>query len=176
MTIQRLLRKMLTGIFLFLLFYAQAQDRTVTGTVADDKGNALSGATIKIKGSNNGVSSDVAGRFSLAVPSGASTLEVSYVGFETQSVALTGRTEFHIALAATRSSLDEVVVVGYGTQKRKDVTGSVASVRGSVIKDQPVTSVTAALQGRAAGVEVINNACQPGASTPQTICRGLSCV
>jgi TonB-linked SusC/RagA family outer membrane protein len=171
---QRLLRKMLPGIFLFLLFYARTQDRTVTGTVTDDKGGVLTGATIKIKGANNAVSTDAAGRFSLAIPPGASVLEVSFVGFETQSVALSGRTEFHIALAASRSSLDEVVVVGYGTQKRKDVTGSVASVRGSVIKDQPVTSVTAALQGRAAGVEVINNSGQPGASTPEIIIRGLS--
>src|SRR5260221_10114471 len=72
------------------------------------------------------------------------------------------------------ATMDEVVVVGYETQKRKDETGAVASVKGSAIKDQPVTSITAALQGRAAGVEVINNSGQPGASTPTIIIRGLS--
>src|SRR5579859_1401528 len=174
MTMQRLLRKMLFCIFSFLVFYARAQDRTVTGTVTDDKGAALTGATIKVKGSQNGVSTDAAGRFSLRAPVSATALEVSYVGFATQLVKPGSRVELSIVLAPARSDLDEVVVVGYGTQKRKDVTGSVASVRGSAIKDQPVTSLTAALQGRAAGVEVINNSGQPGASTPEIIIRGLS--
>lgn len=165
---------MLLCICSLLFFYARAQDRTVTGTVTDDKGVALTGATIKIKGSLNAVSTDANGRFSLAAPATASVLEVSYVGYETQSVSLGGRAELHIVLAPARSNLDEVVVVGYGTQKRKDVTGSVVSVKGAAIKDQPVTSVTAALQGRAAGVEVINNSGQPGASTPEIIIRGLS--
>src|SRR5882757_4894063 len=144
MTKQRLLRGMLPCILSLLFFYARAQDKTVTGTVTDDKGAALTGATIKIKGSQSGVATDAAGKFVLTVPVTAAVLEISFVGYETQLVSLGSRHEIHIGLAPTRSSLDEVVVVGYGTQKRKDVTGSVASVRGSVIKDQPVTSVTAA--------------------------------
>ena len=79
-----------------------------------------------------------------------------------------------VGLVQTRSNLDEVVVVGYGTQKRKDVTGSLSSVKGADIKQLPVTDVTAALQGRAAGVEVIQNSGQPGGMTPTIIIRGLS--
>jgi len=180
MTKQRLpgaiLRGMLLCICLLFLYpFARAQNKTVTGTVLDDKGAPLVGATIRVKGSSAaGVSSDAAGRFSLSVPGSATALVVSYVGYEMQEVALRGGADLRIGLQAARSSMDEVVVVGYGTQKRKDVTGAVSSVKGSVLKDQPVTSITAALQGRAAGVEVINNSGQPGSSTPTIIIRGLS--
>lgn len=160
-------------LLFFRLSVVQAQDRTVTGTISDEKGGALSGATVKIKGSGKGVSTDAAGHFSLTVPAKVSRLEVSYVGYETLEVLARGPEVLQISLAPARGSLNEVVVVGYGTQKRKDVTGSVASVRGSAIKNQPVTSVTEALQGRAAGVEVIKNSGQPGAA-PTIIIRGLS--
>ncbi|HVW61530.1 MAG TPA: TonB-dependent receptor [Puia sp.] len=161
------------ALLFFRFSVVQAQDRTVTGTISDEKGGALSGATVKIKGSGKGVSTDATGHFSLTVPAKVSRLEVSYVGYETLEVVARGTEVLQISLAPARGSLNEVVVVGYGTQKRKDVTGSVASVRGSAIKNQPVTSVTEALQGRAAGVEVIKNSGQPGAA-PTIIIRGLS--
>jgi len=161
-------------IFLLLgLISARAQDRTITGTVSDEKGGALSGATVKIRGANKGVSTDAAGHFSLPVQGKVSSLEVSYVGYGTLQVSIGNGQPLQITLQQTKSSLDEVVVVGYGTQKRKDVTGSVSSVKGSVIKNQPVTNVTEALQGRAAGVEVIKNSGEPGAA-PSIIIRGLS--
>jgi TonB-linked SusC/RagA family outer membrane protein len=160
-------------LLFFRLNVVHAQDRTVTGTVSDEKGGALSGATVKIKGSGNGVSTDAAGHFSLPVPAKVSRLEISYVGYETMEVVARGLEALQISLTPARGSLNEVVVVGYGTQKRKDVTGSVASVRGSAIRNQPVTSVTEALQGRAAGVEVIKNSGEPGAA-PTIIIRGLS--
>ncbi len=166
---------MLFCIFsLLFLHYARAQSKTVQGTVIDDKGAPLSGATVRIKGSQNAVNTDAAGKFSLSAPAGASSLEISFVGFETRVVAITASADIRVPMVPTRSSLDEVVVVGYGTQKRKDVTGSVASVKGSAIKELPVTSVTAALQGRAAGVEVIDNSGQPGGPTPEIIIRGVS--
>lgn len=175
MTKLRLLNRMLAGIFFLVLFqFARAQNKVITGTVVDDKGAVLAGATVRVKGSEKGVNTDAAGRFSISAPGSASVLVVSYVGFEPQEIVLRGATDIRVGLQQTRSSLDEVVVVGYGTQKRKDVTGSVASVKGAAIKDLPVTSVTAALQGRAAGVEVIDNSGQPGASTPTIIIRGLS--
>jgi len=159
--------------FLFGLRVVRAQDRTVTGTVSDERGGALIGATVKIKGSSQGVSTDATGRFSLLAPTKVTALEVSYVGFETLRVGIRGNEPLQIILQPVKGSLDEVVVVGYGTQKRKDVTGSVASVKGAAIKNQPVTNVTEALQGRAAGVEVIKNSGEPGA-TPTIIIRGLS--
>lgn len=171
---KRLLRWATICTFLLLGFgVARAQDRTVTGTVSDEKGGALNGATVRIKGSDRGVSTDATGHFSLSVPLKASRLEVSYVGYETIEVVARGMEALQISLTPVKGSLNEVVVVGYGTQKRKDVTGSVASVRGSAIRNQPVTSVTEALQGRAAGVEVIKNSGQPGAA-PTIIIRGLS--
>jgi TonB-dependent starch-binding outer membrane protein SusC len=175
MSQQRLLQKMLICIFSLLVFhYARAQSRTVTGTVLDDKGAPLVGATVKVKGSQDAVNTDGAGKFSVPVPAGAKELEISYVGFASQTVPVTSSSDIRVSLVVTRSNLDEVVVVGYGTQKRKDVTGSVASVKGGAIKDLPVTSVTAALQGRAAGVEVIDNSGQPGGPTPTIIIRGVS--
>jgi TonB-linked SusC/RagA family outer membrane protein len=177
MTKLRLLRPLLfLCLFGLVAPLARAQDKTasLSGTVTDDKGIPLPGATIKIKGATRGVNSDGSGAFTLTVPSNASRITISYVGYETQEITVRGQSHLDIVLQAAKNSLEEVVVVGYGTQKRKDVTGSVASVKGDVIKDQPVTSVTAALQGRAAGVEVIENSGQPGGMTPTIIIRGLS--
>jgi TonB-linked SusC/RagA family outer membrane protein len=175
MTKLRLLNRMLAGIlFLFLFQTARAQNKIITGTVTDDKGAPLAGATIAVRGSAKGVNTDAAGKFTLSVPVSASVLLISYVGYEPQEVSLRNGTELRVGLRPARSDLDEVVVVGYGTQKRKDVTGSVASVKGAAVKDLPYTDVTAALQGRAAGVEVINNSGQPGGMTPEIIIRGLS--
>jgi TonB-linked SusC/RagA family outer membrane protein len=165
---------MLAGIFFLLLFQlARAQNKVITGMVLDEKGLPLSGATVRVKGSGNGVNTDGDGKFALSVPADATKLLITYVGYEPQEVTLTGPT-VRVGLAPTRSSLNEVVVVGYGTQKRKDVTGSVSSIKGPDIKQMPVTDVTAALQGRAAGVEVIQNSGQPGGMPPTIIIRGLS--
>ena len=174
MTKKRLLNKMLACICLLLLFQmARAQNKTITGVVTDDKGVPLAGATVTVKGTVDAATTDAAGKFSLSVPPSATKLVISFVGYEPQEVVLTG-TAVRVGMVQTRSNLDEVVVVGYGTQKRKDVTGSLASVKGADIKELPVTDVTAALQGRAAGVEVIQNSGQPGGMAPTIIIRGLS--
>ena len=166
---------MLAGICFLLIFqFARAQNKTISGAVYDEKGGPLSGATVQVRGSVRGVNTDAAGRFTLTVPANASVLLVSFVGYEPQELSLRNADDVRVVLRPTRSSLDEVVVVGYGVQRRKDVTGSVASVRGNDFKQLPVTDVTAALQGRAAGVEVIQNSGQPGAGTPTIIIRGLS--
>jgi TonB-linked SusC/RagA family outer membrane protein len=175
MTKQRLLNRMLAGICFLLLFQlARAQNKVITGMVTDDKGGPLSGATVRVKGTVKGVNTDADGKFSLSVPSDATVLVISYVGYEPQEVSLRNGTDVRVGLKPSRSSLDEVVVVGYGVQRRRDVTGSVASVKGNDIKEMPVTDVTAALQGKAAGVEVIQNSGQPGGMTPTIIIRGLS--
>src|ERR1700744_5629310 len=107
---------MLVCVF-FLIFFqaARAQNKTVTGTVTDDKGGPLAGATVKARGNNSAAVTDANGRFSLAVPSGVTSVVVSYVGFEEQSISLSGG-DLRVSLHATKSNLDEVVVVGYGTQ------------------------------------------------------------
>src|ERR1700759_681497 len=110
---QRLLQKMLVCIFSLLIFhFARAQSKTVTGTVLDEKGAPLSGATVKIKGSQDAVNTDVDGRVSLTAPAGARELEISFVGYATQTLPITG-SELRVGMVATHSNLDEVVVVGY---------------------------------------------------------------
>src|SRR3984957_3681063 len=180
MTRKRLLDSIPLFIFFLLLFQfsydrvsAQAQERVIAGEVVDDKGAPLQNATVRVKGADGGVSTDLSGHFSISVPASATSLMVSFVGFKAQEVAIVGGKVARIVMEAGLSNLDEVVVVGYGVQKRKDVTGSIASIKGSAIKDLPMTSVTQALQGRAAGVEVIDNSGQPG-TTPTIIIRGLS--
>lgn len=174
MTKMRLLRKgLLLPFLLALAFLAQAQSKTVTGTIRDDKGNPVTGASILVKGKKTGTTSNASGNFTVDLPASSTTLIVSYVGFDNQEIVVGGRSSIDVALQPARTALDEVVVVGYGVQKRRDLTGSVSSVRGNSFKDQPVTNVTEALQGRAAGVEVIKNSGAPDA-TPTIIIRGVS--
>src|SRR5579871_6131876 len=98
---QRLLKRMLVGLFVFLLNYARAQDRIVTGTILDDKGNPLSGATIRVKGNEKGVNYDAAGKFSISVPNSIPVLQVSYVGYTAQEVSVSGKTDLQITLQQT---------------------------------------------------------------------------
>lgn len=163
------------GCLFLLLISAQvyAQNSTLTGRVTDNEGVPLAGASIRIKGESAGAYSLSGGEFSLSVPDSAKALIVSYIGYETQEVPIAGKTNIHITMQLSGTNLNELVVIGYGTQKRKDVTGSIATISGNDIKDLPVTNITAALQGRAAGVEIINNSGQPDA-TPTIIIRGIS--
>jgi TonB-linked SusC/RagA family outer membrane protein len=149
---------------------------TVQGVVTDDKGAPLPGATIVLKGATGvGVSADADGKFSLSVPDGNATLVVSSVGFVTQEVALAGRTTLTLQLVADNKALDEVVVVGYGTQKRSDLTGAVGSVKAAELVERPVVNVAQSLQGKVAGVDVSLNSGQPG-STPVIRVRGYSSI
>jgi TonB-linked SusC/RagA family outer membrane protein len=170
----RLLQKLLHSFcFLIIAQIALGQTTEITGTVLDNKGKPLEGVNVIPKGSSNGAYTVSGGFFRIHVSESVKVLLVSYVGFETKEVPLNGQTNLSISLTPTRSNLDEVVVIGYGTQRRRDVTGSVSSVGGNSIKDLPVTDAAGALQGRAAGVEVIKNSGAPDAE-PTIIIRGLS--
>lgn len=160
-------------LFLLLLQTGFAQERAVQGTVTDANGTPLEGATISVTGTQRTAITNAAGKFSILLPAQADKIQVYYVGYETQTLTVKSGEMVSVKLTAAPSALDAVVVVGYGTQKRKDVTGSVASVKGDLIKNQPVTNVTEALQGRTSGVEIIKNSGQPDA-TPTIIIRGLS--
>lgn len=174
MTKQRLLRKLIISSLLLLIFnLTQAQNKTIKGKITDDKGLPLAGVSVLPKGSTTGTSTSGTGTFTLTVPQSTKVLTLSSIGFESQDITLKGDADINITLTPTQAHFEDVVVVGYGTQKRKDVTGSVASVKGAVIKDLPVTNVTEALQGRAAGVEIVKNSGAPDA-TPTIIIRGLS--
>jgi TonB-linked outer membrane protein, SusC/RagA family len=133
---------------------ALAQTRTITGTVTDEKGNPVSGATVQVKGSKKGTSTSADGTFSMEVPSNAKAIEITSVGMTSQELPLGGNSFYSVKMTAGEKALQEVVVVGYGTQRRKEVTGNLASVKGSAVAEKPVQSFEQALGGRAAGVRI----------------------
>jgi hypothetical protein len=148
---------------------------TVQGTVTDKDGNPLPGATIIESGSVNGTISDFDGNFTLEVSDENSTLEISFIGFESQQITANVNENIQIQLVASISGLDDVVVVGYGTAKQKDVTGAISSLRGEAIENIPVSTADKAIQGRIAGVQVIRNGGAPGSDTSIRI-RGTGTV
>lgn len=150
-----------------------ARDVTVTGKVVNEKGTTLPGVSIKIKGSAGGTVTDPSGNYSIKLPVGTETLIFSYIGYAVQEIPVAGRNQIDIVLKETQSALDEVVVVGYGTQKRADVNGAISSVGASKLKDQPVTNLQGALEGKTSGVQIIQNSGSPG-STAQVRIRGLT--
>jgi TonB-linked SusC/RagA family outer membrane protein len=134
----------------------------IQGKITNDKGEPLRGATVTEKGTQNLTITNEDGIFSIDVTNSKSILVISFVGFESKEVVVANQTSFDIALASTQQQISEVVIVGYGTQKRKSLTGSVTSVSASAYKDQPVTNISSALQGRASGVSVSNTSGAPG--------------
>ncbi|RZK31988.1 MAG: SusC/RagA family TonB-linked outer membrane protein, partial [Hymenobacter sp.] len=152
---------------------ARAAYGPVTGQVTDEKGEGLPGVNVVLRGSTLGTQTDADGRFTLAdIPDNA-VLVFSFVGYASQEVPPNGRTTLSVQLLRDTKALSDVVVVGYGTQKRADVTGSVASLSGKEIKTLPVTNVAEALQGRLAGVEVVKGSGAPDAPASILI-RGVS--
>lgn len=150
------------------------RDRTVAGVVADETGGGLPGVSVLIKNTTKGTTTDGNGRYNLNVPEEAGTLVFSYVGYESKEVELGNRTAINVTLNPDNKSLNEVVVVGYGTQKRSSITGAVASVPMKEVADLPVTNIGQILQGKVAGVTVINNGA-PGA-IPLVRIRGISSI
>ncbi|MBF9255088.1 TonB-dependent receptor [Pontibacter sp. 172403-2] len=161
-----LLTKMRYGFILCLFFLsmegAQAQGTSITGKVTDEEGVGLPGVTVLLKGTQNGTATDATGNFSLSVPDGNGTLVVSYVGFKTQDVPINNRSSVNIALATDTKALEEIVVVGYGTQKKSDLTGAVTSVKSEELQKRPAASLTQALAGRVPGANVSVNSGRPG--------------
>ncbi len=135
-----------------------AQGSTITGKVVDEKGLALIGATVKLKTAQGAVTTDVNGNFVLALPATENTLTVSYIGYISKDIAVKPNTRgIVITLVPNPNDLNEVVVVGYGTLKRADVTGTVASIDSKVLQEIPATNVVEQLKGRVAGVDVVNS-------------------
>ena len=145
----------------------------VRGKVTDTKGEALIGVSVKVKGTAVGVSTDVNGNFTINVPDGSTTLVFTYIGYTTQEVAIAGRTTLNVQLNQNTEALQEVVVVGYGTQKKSDLTGSVVSVTSKDIKDQAFSNINQALQGKVAGVAFTSTSGDPGENVNVRI-RGLN--
>ena len=164
----------LCGIFLSLSYTAMAQQATISGKVTDAQGLPLPGANILIKGTNTGQTANTTGNFSIQVNNKSTDILVfSMVGYTKKEVHASVSNTINVQLTDDNTQLNEVVVVGYGTQKRKDVTGSIASIKGDAFKNQPITNPTEALQGRVAGIDVVKNSGAPDA-TPNIIIRGLT--
>ena len=153
----------------------QAQNRTVSGRVTNDQGAPVVNASVTVKGTPIGTTTNTDGRFTLSVPESANRLTVSYVGFADKEISLTDTDAYTITLSATAKDMQEVVVVAYGTQSRREVTSAISIVDEQTIKRQQVTSVTQALQGTAPGVVVINTTGQPG-DNPTIRIRGIGSV
>ena len=138
------------------------QSNTVTGVVVDANGEPIIGANVVVKGTTNGTITDIDGRFSLEAP-GNAVLSISYIGYNAQDVKIGNRSSIKIALKEDTQDLDEVIVVGYGTQKKSDLTGAVSSVKTAELQQTPMTSIDQGLVGRASGVLVTQTSGMPGA-------------
>ncbi len=146
---------------LWLVGFAQ---KTVTGTVKDAAGEPLIGVSVMIKGTSTGAMTDIDGNFSLPSVPSSSKLTFSYVGYKTKTVDVGSSSQFSVVLEEDNTTLEDVVVIGYGTMKRKDLTGAVASVSGDKLAANPVSNVMQALQGQLPGVSVVSQDGRPGAS------------
>lgn len=146
----------------------------VTGTVTDEAGQPVAGASVTVKGALVAVSTDRSGSFKITVPDAGAVLVIKYIGFLTQEIRVGSQTVFSIQLKTDARSLNEVVVVGYGSQKKSTLTGAITSVNARTITALPVASVEQALQGRVAGLSVTNNGA-PGTQPIVTI-RGISSI
>ena len=159
---------------IFLLFFSVAfsQQKTVTGRVTDQDSKPLFNATVTAKGTNISTTTNADGQYSITLPSNANTLIFSYVGYQVNETNIQGNTTVSVTMQPQSNSMNEVVVIGYGVSKRRDVTGAVSSVTASQIEKVPVTTLDQALQGRAPGVQIINNDATPGGNVTVLI-RGV---
>lgn len=137
-------------------------DREIKGKVTDEKGLPLAGASVLVKGSQTGTNTDMNGEFTITVPDEEAVLVISSIGYQTQEVPVAGKTTLSIAMIASAGQLSDIVVVGYGTQKKVTVTGAVAQVKGSELAKSPVVNLSNALAGRLPGVTAIQNTGEPG--------------
>ncbi|RYZ98300.1 MAG: SusC/RagA family TonB-linked outer membrane protein, partial [Sphingobacteriaceae bacterium] len=160
---------------LCLLAYnmADAQNITVKGTVTDNSGGALPGVSITIKNSSQGVSTNANGEYQLSNVSGTDTLVFSMISFATQNIGVANRPQINVTLRASNTQLDEIVVVGYGTQKKLSVTGAISTVAAKDLTQAPAIDVTNALAGRLPGLIVQQQSGEPGVSGSSLNIRGF---
>ncbi len=168
----KLVKPTLAVLLSFMLVQGFSQTKTITGRVTDSTNNPLQGATVNTGDSKHSVLTDANGNFVLNAPANATKLQVTYVGMTPATVSIENTSSVTVSLKPISSSLNDIVVVGYGTQRRKDVTGSVSSVTAATIAKVPVTTLDQALQGRAPGVQIINNDASPGGNVSVLI-RGI---
>ncbi len=141
---------------------AQAQVSTIRGKVVASDNSPLPGVSVVVKGTTTGITTDMDGNFTLKIPSSAKTLLFSFMGMQTQEIQIAGKTTFNITMKEETVGLDEVIVVGYGTQKKRDVTGAITSIDNKMIEKRQAVNIYDVLQGEAPGVLVVSNSGAPG--------------
>ncbi|MFY7840439.1 MAG: SusC/RagA family TonB-linked outer membrane protein [Lacibacter sp.] len=161
--------------FVLLSFTAFSQNRTIDGIVSDQSGAPLAGATIAAKGTKLVTVTDNNGVFKFSVPASVKTIIISYVGAKAAEFSIEGKTSITASLDVTETKLSEVVVIGYGQTKRADVSSAISSVKAKDLKDIPAAGIDQAIQGKVAGVTVMNNSGQPGGGVSLRI-RGVTTI
>ncbi|WP_346316884.1 SusC/RagA family TonB-linked outer membrane protein [Chitinophaga sp. YIM B06452] len=175
MTKTRLLKALLFCPLLFLATAVLAQTKSVSGKITDEKGEIIIGASVQVKGTTTGTVTDQNGVFKLNVPASATTLLVSFIGYTQQEVSIANTSEVKVVLQMENTTLTDVVVVGYGTARKKDLTGSVATLKAKDFNKGIANAPDQLIQGKVAGLMVVNTSGAPGAATTVRI-RGVSSV
>ncbi len=170
---EKLLVKAISVFSMMILISSIASAQTVTGKIVDADGLEVIGANIVATGTSTGTISDINGDFSLDVPEGTESITISFLGYQNQVIQLDGSNSYQVVLSDDNQLLDEVVVVGYGVQRKSDLVGSVASIDGADLKALAVGNPTSALQGKMAGIQVENNGGAPGGDA-NVFVRGVS--
>jgi len=192
--LQKIMRKVLLWSFLCIIFIIARSftvlalgdnhknewnkssiQRPISGKVTDEHGSPIPGANVTVKGTAIGTMTDVDGKYKLTVPDDAKTLVISFIGYLSQEVIIGNSSSLDVTLVADTQTLSEVVVIGYGSQRKSDITGAISSVKGKELVQLPMQRVDQALQGRAAGVLVLNTAGAPGANTTIRV-RGMNSI
>jgi len=171
------MRKLFTTLFCVfaLLLQIAAQNRTIKGKVTDANNLPIANASVVVTGSTSGTTTDASGNFSISVPANAKSLSISSLNFTTQQVSIGGKSTLAVSLATQSNDLQEVVVTGYGSTKKSNITGSITTVKAAEIENLPFSSVDKALQGKVAGLQSVAASGQPGASQ-NIIIRGVSSI
>ncbi|MDE5637216.1 MAG: TonB-dependent receptor [Alistipes sp.] len=171
-----MMRKILLSLIAVMgvLFSGLAQNRMVSGTVVDDSGNPIVGAAVVVDGTNNGVTTNVDGRFALSAPANGK-LNISYLGYESKSVAVNNQTSINVTLNENIKAIDDVVVVAFGTTKKEAFTGSASVMKSDDIAKTQTSNITNALAGAVPGITLATSSGQPG-SQPNVIIRGLGSI
>jgi TonB-linked SusC/RagA family outer membrane protein len=164
----------LLAMAMLLVINSFAQSRTVTGTVTDENGNPIPNASVQVKGSSRGTVTDLKGAFSLSVPESAKSVIISFVNYQQITVPISGK-PLSISLKPASTSLQEVVVVAYGEQKKTDITGAISTVKGGEVENKPFTSVDKALQGEVPGLQSVAASGAPGSAQDIRI-RGIGSI